>query len=94
MSIFGPHLPPPSPLPSHLFQKYLLSTYSEPVCPTESLTAKGGGCTLVLMDFPSGWEDKQQVRLVKYIVCQTVMVLGRVSSRRGSRGVLKRGFPF
>lgn len=61
--------------------------------PTESLTAKGG-CTLVLMDLPSGWEDNQQVRLVKYIVCQTVMVLGRESSRRGSQGVLKRGFPF
>lgn len=61
--------------------------------PHRGYSSKAGGI-LILMDFHSGWEDNQQVRLVKYIVCQLVIVLRRVLSRRGSQGVLKRGFPF
>lgn len=42
MSIFGPHLPPPIPLPPHLFNKYLLSICSESVRHTEAIALKRG----------------------------------------------------
>lgn len=62
------------------------------MCHAEAIAVKGG--TLILMDFHVGWDDNQQVKLVKYIVCQRVIVPRRVLSRRGSQEVLKRGSPF